>query len=128
MNTITIESIGLYLIFHCFSFFKKINIIFLHIIFLFQKLALWFPKLLQLLLLSRFSRVRLCETPQTAANQAPLSWHLTGCSSKELAYFIVILFHLVQWCHLQAWLCIFICMPKDTTMYLVRLLNINILR
>ena len=26
-----------------------------------------------LLLLSRFSRVRLCETPQTAAHQAPLS-------------------------------------------------------
>ena len=65
MNTITIESIGLYLIFHCFSFFKKINIIFLHIIFLFQKLALWFLKLLLLLLLllSRFSRVRLCATP-----------------------------------------------------------------
>ena len=29
--------------------------------------------LLLLLLLSRFSRVRLCATPQTAANQAPLS-------------------------------------------------------
>ena len=26
-----------------------------------------------LLLLSRFSRVRLCETPETAAHQAPLS-------------------------------------------------------
>ena len=29
--------------------------------------------LLLLLLLSRFSRVRLCATPQTAAHQAPLS-------------------------------------------------------
>ena len=39
---------------------------------------LWFPAalecvLLLLLLLSRFSRVRLCETPQTAAHQAPPS-------------------------------------------------------
>ena len=32
-----------------------------------------FPALLLLLLLSRFSRVRLCATPQTAAHQAPLS-------------------------------------------------------
>ena len=31
------------------------------------------PQLLLLLLLSRFSRVRLCATPQTAAHQAPLS-------------------------------------------------------
>ena len=30
-------------------------------------------KVLLLLLLSRFSRVRLCATPQTAAHQAPLS-------------------------------------------------------
>ena len=29
--------------------------------------------LMLLLLLSRFSRVRLCATPQTAAHQAPLS-------------------------------------------------------
>ena len=32
-------------------------------------IVIWFP----LLLLSRFSRVRLCATPQTAAYQAPLS-------------------------------------------------------
>ena len=31
------------------------------------------PLLLLLLLLSRFSRVRLCATPETAAHQAPLS-------------------------------------------------------
>ena len=31
------------------------------------------PELLLLLLLSRFSRVRLCATPETAAHQAPLS-------------------------------------------------------
>ena len=30
------------------------------------------PSALLLLLLSRFSRVRLCATPQTAAHQAPL--------------------------------------------------------
>ena len=36
--------------------------------------------LLLLLLLSRFSRVRLCVTPQTAAHQAPPS---TGFSRKE---------------------------------------------
>ena len=33
-----------------------------------------------LLLLSRFSRVQLCATPETAAHQAPLS---TGFSSQE---------------------------------------------
>ena len=32
-----------------------------------------FPISLLLLLLSRFSRVQLCVTPQTAAHQAPLS-------------------------------------------------------
>ena len=36
--------------------------------------------LLLLLLLSRFSRVRLCATPQTAAHQAPLS---LGSSRQE---------------------------------------------
>ena len=35
--------------------------------------ALDIEHLLLLLLLSRFSRVRLCETPQTATHQAPLS-------------------------------------------------------
>ena len=46
--------------------------------------------LLLLLLLSRFSRVRLCATPQTAAHQAPPSlgfsrqehWSGVPCSSK----------------------------------------------
>ena len=33
----------------------------------------WFINQLLLLLLSRFSRIRLCATPQTAAHQAPLS-------------------------------------------------------
>ena len=36
-------------------------------------LGLYEPWLLLLLLLSRFSRVRLCATPQTAAHQAPPS-------------------------------------------------------
>ena len=36
-------------------------------------LNVFMPLLLLLLLLSRFSRVRLCATPQTAAHQAPLS-------------------------------------------------------
>ena len=35
------------------------------------------PLLLLLLLLSRFSRVRLCATPETAAHQAPLSLGLS---------------------------------------------------
>ena len=34
--------------------------------------------LLLLLLLSRFSRVRLCATPETAAHQAPPSWDSPG--------------------------------------------------
>ena len=36
------------------------------------------PLLLLLLLLSHFSRVRLCETPQTAAHQAPHPWDSPG--------------------------------------------------
>ena len=40
--------------------------------------------MLLLLLLSRFSRVRLCATPQTAAHQAPLS---LGCSVLSFTYF-----------------------------------------
>ena len=36
----------------------------------------WCAIVLLLLLLSRFSRVRLCATPQTAAHQAPLSMKL----------------------------------------------------
>ena len=40
-----------------------------------------FKALLLLLLLSRFSRVRLCATPQTAASQAPPS---LGVSRQEL--------------------------------------------
>ena len=46
----------------------------------------YLPVLLLLLLLSRFSRVRLCATPETAAHQAPPSqggpiqafWDLLG--------------------------------------------------
>ena len=39
---------------------------------------------LMLLLLSRFSRVRLCATPRTAAHQAPCTWGFPGGSvSKE---------------------------------------------
>ena len=41
--------------------------------FLFVVILLWFLKKLLLLLLSRFSHVRLCVTPQTAAHQAPPS-------------------------------------------------------
>ena len=47
-----------------------------HIIFLTEKGSALSSKnsmLLLLLLLSRFSRVRLCATPETAARQAPLS-------------------------------------------------------
>ena len=36
-----------------------------------------------LLLLSHFSRVRLCATPQMAAHQAPLSWDFPGKSTGE---------------------------------------------
>ena len=40
-----------------------------------ESMSLSFPasKMLLLLLLSRFSHVRLCETPETAAHQAPPS-------------------------------------------------------
>ena len=39
----------------------------------------WFVQLLLLLLLSRFSCVRLCATPQTASYQAPLSLGFSRC-------------------------------------------------
>ena len=35
------------------------------------------------LLLSRFSRVRLCATPETAAHQAPLPWDSPGRDEKD---------------------------------------------
>ena len=50
-----------------------------------QNIQLSLMKLLLLLLLSGFSRVRLCATPVTAAHQAPLSLgfsrqeHWSGC-------------------------------------------------
>ena len=45
--------------------------------------------LLLLLLLSRFSRVRLCATPQTAANQAPLSWDSPGKNTGVGCHFLL---------------------------------------
>ena len=42
-----------------------------------------------LLLLSCFSRVRLCVTPQTAAHQAPLSWDSPGKNSGVGCHFLL---------------------------------------
>ena len=44
--------------------------------------------LLLLLLLSRFSRVRLCETPETAAHQAP-SWDSLGNNTGVGCHFLL---------------------------------------
>ena len=45
--------------------------------------------ILLLLLLSHFSRVRLCATPQTAAHQAPPSWDSPGKSTGVGCHFLL---------------------------------------
>ena len=42
-----------------------------------------------LLLLSRFSRVRLCATPETAANQAPHPWDSPGKNTGVGCHFLL---------------------------------------
>ena len=44
---------------------------------------------LLLLLLSRFSRVRLCATPETAAHQAPSSWDSPGKNTGVGCHFLL---------------------------------------
>ena len=44
---------------------------------------------LLLLLLSRFSRVQLCATPQTAAHQAPPSWDSPGKNTGVGCHFLL---------------------------------------
>ena len=52
--------------------------------------ALYFwSKLLLLLLLSRFSRVQLCVTPQTAAHQAPRPWFSPGKNTGVGCHFLL---------------------------------------
>ena len=67
--------------------------------------SLKFHLLLLLLLLSRFSRVRLCATPQTAAHQAPLS---LGFSRQE--HWTGFKFHLLHLNYIYTWshICLFI--------------------
>ena len=45
--------------------------------------------MLLLLLLSRFSRVRLCATPQTAAHQAPRPWDSPGKNTAVGCHFLL---------------------------------------
>ena len=45
--------------------------------------------MLLLLLLSRFSRVRLCVTPQTAAHQAPHPWDSLGKNTGVGCHFLL---------------------------------------
>ena len=52
----------------CFLFFKLNDVYWFPFTY---EISLLFQVLLLLLLLSRFSRVRLCVTPETAAHQAP---------------------------------------------------------
>ena len=42
-----------------------------------------------LLLLSSFSRVRLCETPETAAHQAPRPWDSPGKNTGVGCHFLL---------------------------------------
>ena len=50
--------------------------------------SIW-SKLLLLLLLSRFSRVQLCATPQTAAHQAPRPWFSPGKNTGVGCHFLL---------------------------------------
>ena len=52
-------------------------------------LPVYFKSLLLLLLLSRFSRVRLCATPQTAAQRAPGSWDSPGKNTGVGCHFLL---------------------------------------
>ena len=45
--------------------------------------------MLLLLLLSRFSHVRLCATPETAAHQAPRSWDSPGKNTGVACHFLL---------------------------------------
>ena len=45
--------------------------------------------MLLLLLLSRFSHVRLCATPETAAHQAPRSWDSPGENTGVACHFLL---------------------------------------
>ena len=47
------------------------------------------PKILPLLLLSRFSRVRLCATPYTAAHLAPRPWDSPGKNTGVGCHFLL---------------------------------------
>ena len=47
------------------------------------------PGVLLLLLLSRFSRVRLCATPETAAHQAPPPWDSPGKNTGVGCHFLL---------------------------------------
>ena len=44
---------------------------------------------MMLLLLSRFSRVRLCATPETAARQAPCPWDSPGKNTGVGCHFLL---------------------------------------
>ena len=47
------------------------------------------PRSMNLLLLSRFSHVRLCVTPQTAAHQAPRPWDFPGKNTEAGCHFLL---------------------------------------
>ena len=49
----------------------------------------FFDELLLLLLLSRFSRIRLCATPYTAAHQAPRPWDSPGKNTGLGCHFLL---------------------------------------
>ena len=51
--------------------------------------SLHFIYALLLLLLSRFSRVQLCETPETAAHQAPPPWDSPGKNTGVGCHFLL---------------------------------------
>ena len=54
-----------------------------------QKEKHQYSMLLLLLLLSRFSRVRLCVTPETAAHQAPHPWDFPGKNTGVGCHFLL---------------------------------------
>ena len=70
---------------------------------------------LLLLLLSRFSRVRLCATPETAAHQAPCPWDSPGKNTGVGCHFLLQCMKVKSESEV-AQLCLTLCDPMDCSL------------
>jgi len=70
---------------------------------------------LLLLLLSRFSRVRLCATPETAAHQAPCPWDSPGKNTGVGCHFLLQCMKVKSESEVTQ-LCLTLCDPMDCSL------------